>query len=779
MEIHSSEKKVSLSVGEFSEFNSLAQGSRLPGAGVWRAILGTSWHRELEKQSSEENPNLRFELPLEVTWPYQDWILRFQGRIDQIEVKEDQVEIVEVKSVARALPISESAVAEDYPSYLIQLATYCVLVNALPGLEEKTVQGTLLLVDINSGVQQRVPLPEEAEVFFQRKLSALYPFLQSRWTGHERRTHVQIQPAFPEYREGQKETLQAVDQALNRGPILFLEAPTGFGKTGIVLEQCLKRLQSGTHDRILYLTSKSTGQIQAIRQLEQVIPWKSNPPRYFQIRNRAEHEPAALELPTQGRNEEDLEALWRESGISPYTLLEKQPLPLERILYLARETGLPAYEITRAALPFADIWIADFNYIFSPANRGLLENVVGFKPEKTLLIVDEAHNLPSRTAAALSVKTSAGDWDSIREELRLRAAPAKMLSALRDWFRLLDGLKPTELHGSTLNYELKDLLDRLCQVLATVPLPWREFNPETRDQLYALFSIRSLLNREDLELLQWSPHRATLQLTCLDAGPEIKSQLSRFSHTILMSATLHPFEPFALSCGITPEKVQVLQAPAPWRDRAYQVAVDTRVDTRYKTRDRYFTHTAETIRLMQGCSENPLAVFFPSYRYAETIREYLKASDPLLRATIQPRGATLREQEAFIEESLQFQDALFLILGTGFSEGIDALGGKIDHAIVVGPALPEVNAVQHAKMRQWAQDRKEAFQRVYQIPAMQKINQALGRLVRAPGQKAKILLHCRRFAEPDIQSLLAEEYRQETWIRDDDALLLWLNSPLS
>lgn len=775
MEIHSSEKKVSLSVGEFAEFNTVARGSRLPGAGIWRATLGITWHRELEKESAVENPNLRFEVPLEVTRIHQDWTLRFQGRIDQIEIGPDQVEIIEVKSVTRPLPIPDSEVREEYPSYLTQLATYCVLITSLQGLEEKTVSGTLLLVDINSGVQQRVALAREAQTLFMKQMEELYPFLQSRWTGHQRRTHLQLGPAFPHYREGQKETLQAVDQGLNRGPILFLEAPTGFGKTGIVLEQCLRRLQAGTHDRILYLTSKSTGQIQAIRQLERVIPWESNPPRYFQIRNRMEHEPALLELPAERLSPEDLQERWNQSGISPYSLLEEQPLPLDRILELARHSGLPAYEITRAALPFADIWVADFNYIFSPSTRGLLDNVPGFKPEATLLIVDEAHNLPSRTAAALSAEERADDWETLWQELRLRAASGKILNALRDWYSLLDGLKPTDLHATTLEYELKDILERLCQTLATIPLDWRDLTPETRDRLYGLYGLRTLLNREDLELLQWSPSPGVLRLTCLDAGPEIESQLSRFSHSILMSATLHPFEPFAVSCGLSAEQAQVIQAPAPWRDQAYQVAVDTRVDTRFKERERYYSHTAETIRLMQGASVAPMVAFFPSYRYAETIREYLNASDPLLRIAIQPRGVTLREQEAFIEESLTFQDILFLILGTGFSEGIDALGGQVDHALVVGPALPEVNAVQHAKMRQWASDRRQAFQRVYQIPAMQKINQALGRLVRAPGQRAKVLLHCRRFAEPDFQALLAEEYRQDTWIRDEDSLLLWLN----
>ena len=118
----------------------------------------------------------------------------------------------------------------------------------------------------------------------------------------------------------------------------------------------------------------------------------------------------------------------------------------------------------------------------------------------------------------------------------------------------------------------------------------------------------------------------------------------------------------------------------------------------------------------------------------------------------------LAEQEAWVEESLAFADALFLVLGSSFAEGIDLLGGRVTHALVAGPALPEVNAVQQARLDALGGlGRDAAFRRVYQIPGLQKVNQALGRLVRAPGHRAKILLHCRRFADPAYASLLDPE----------------------
>ena len=136
---------------------------------------------------------------------------------------------------------------------------------------------------------------------------------------------------------------------------------------------------------------------------------------------------------------------------------------------------------------------------------------------------------------------------------------------------------------------------------------------------------------------------------------------------------------------------------------------------------------------------------------------------------------TLTEQTEFLEESLALSDVLLLVLGSGFAEGIDLLGGRIESALIAGPALPEVNAIQEARLSARRRESWEAgFRRVFQIPGIQKVNQALGRLVRAPGHRARVLLHCRRFSESSYHDLLAPEYRNGPWITDNETLTSWL-----
>jgi Rad3-related DNA helicase len=156
----------------------------------------------------------------------------------------------------------------------------------------------------------------------------------------------------------------------------------------------------------------------------------------------------------------------------------------------------------------------------------------------------------------------------------------------------------------------------------------------------------------------------------------------------------------------------------------------------------------------------------------------LERTHPALRVALQPRSGTLADLQSWIDESLLLADALFLVLGSSFSEGIDVLGGRVTHAMVVGPALPEVNAIQRARLAALSTLPAEAaFRRVYQVPGMQKVNQALGRLVRAPGQHAVILLHCERFADRTFNELLAPEYRGGTALCTTADLDAWLASP--
>jgi Rad3-related DNA helicase len=561
----------------------------------------------------------------------------------------------------------------------------------------------------------------------------------------------------------------------------------------------------------------------------------------------------------------DLESRWSQSGLSRFYLFEGQPRDLESLRAAGRDAKICPYEITRAVLPFNDVWIGDYNYVFSPDSRGVFFDRPGFNPSKTLLVIDEAHNLPARVADAYSHVARAGDAEVVLAELHRTHATASLLLAWEHWTRLLSGLRHTEGLDLATEDDVREAVDRLAELIATAPLDYAVLGPVVAEQLWLIPNLRDWLagafgvlpglkaesgkQSSAIPTLLWCPRAAELHFTCLDAAVLIGQTLRAFGGTILASATLEPAEVFAANCGLdeTPAgfaqtepvappaalgklsrrarktlreltsgaellKIEearasahprLLRATAPWRDQAYRVGVDTRVDTTFQHRTHFFGATAATVAALHeaarqtvepaaghvagrpaGAAGGPvtrsIVVFFPSYAYAEHIIRSLESAAAALRVALQPRATDLAAQAAWVETSLAQADALFLVLGSSFAESIDLLGGRVACAMVVGPALPEVNAIQRSRLADLESaglSRTAAFRRVYQIPGMQKVNQALGRLVRAPGQQARVLLHCRRFADPSYSTLLSPEYQHGALIDHDEDLAKWLGSP--
>jgi DNA excision repair protein ERCC-2 len=850
MEFSLDQRTAELSVGELADFQIGPRESGDGQSGLWRAQLGTHWHQELRAQMGAEQKSALFEIPLSGKVFHKGWTITLTGRIDQLIPPQEATgtarapapaRLREIKSVMRALPAEEEELRAEYPGYFAQLATYLALGRLHAPIHEALtpstpLHGELVFVEAGSGLTQTLAVTAQDENSFQVQLERLTEFLNLRLRARERLRNLSFSPAFAELRPGQETIQQDLAAALREHPVVFFEAPTGFGKTGVLLEQALKRLKSGQHQRVIYLTSKSTGQLQVVRQLGQMTRAERSSTgelngqtlAAWHVRNKREHcVNAEFHCVREScRFLNDLERRWKQSDLSRFYLVESTDRSIEALRSAGANACICPYEITRTSLAFNDVWVGDYNYVFAPGNRGLFYDQPGFTPKETLLIIDEAHNLPQRVADAHSHAFNAGDASAAAEALYRCRAYAPLVTAWDHWTHFLRHLKPCEQLPAADQDDGIHLLEQIGKHVSSVPLDYVELGAHTSEMLWQVPSLLSQLER-DLPRLWWSPRVAELSITCLDAAEVIGPTLRTFGASILASATFGPPDVFAASCGLEPrefelktaegpgkfgaltkretkklfknvssgaqllglkeaehaERPAIVRAPTPWRDRAYDVAVDLRVETTYQQRTRHMPMTAATIEDLCAAAARStetrcIAVFFPSYSYAEAVQRSLSEAGSALKVSLQPRAQDLAAQYAWVEESLLLSDALFLVLGSSFAEGIDVLGGRIQTAMVVGPALPEVNAVQKARLaEQSALGRDAAFRRVYQVPGIQKVNQALGRLVRAPGQHARILLHCRRFGESAYASLLGREYQFGKNIHSDEELAEWLEAP--
>jgi DNA excision repair protein ERCC-2 len=860
MDFDLDQRTARLSVGEFSDFTLGPRDSTGGPSGLWRAQLGTHWHNQLRAQTTAERSDALFEIPITGRVVHHGWTLTLTGRIDQLIPSDRGITLREIKTVTRDLPADDTELRAAYPAYFIQLATYAALARFDPASlraqllttnhqlsPDFSVSPELHFVEVASGLAQTTTLTSADDVLFHAQLARVCEFLDLRLRARERLRNLRFRPPFTELRPGQETTQADLATALAKHPIVLFEAPTGFGKTGALIELALTQLRSGRCERVIYLTSKATGQLQVMRTLGHMTEPAATTPASDSVTPSSTLHPlpssAAPSLPVTAwlirpKHEHCVntvfhcsrdacaylngtESRWPKSGLSRFYLFENEPRDIASLRAAGRAATICPYEITRAALPFNDVWIGDYNYVFSPSTRGLFYEQPGFDASRTLLIIDEAHNLPSRVADVYSHTFSAADASALVEALHRLRAPQKLVQAADHWSHFLRQCDARDSLPLADEDDARELLASLASLITVTPLDTQELGQPLAELLWQIPSCIDLLNTVDLPRLWWSPRDRELVITCLDAAAAIGPTLRSFNAVLLASATLTPTDTFAAAIGLdSPPEIEtsapppapdrlgalnkrttkklfkqltsaadllkveearelaapaLVRAHAPWRDHAFDVAIDTRVDTSYQQRTRHSATTASTLATLRHASSSPVAAFFPSYAYAETIQRELTVAYPEIRIAIQPRLPDLAAQTAWVEQALTSSDILFLVLGSSFAEGIDLLGGRISHAMVVGPALPEVNAVQRARLAAFSSlGRDAAAQRVYQIPGIQKVNQALGRLVRAPGQNAKILLHCRRFAEESYSRLLAPEYRTSHLLTEDTHLTDWL-----
>ena len=462
-----------------------------------------------------------------------------------------------------------------------------------------------------------------------------------------------------------------------------------------MLEHALRQMQSGVYERCIYLTSKSTGQLQTIHQLQAMIGTEL---RFMQMRNRGEHRIVSAGHTCTGDSTCDrgLAQAWFEADIHAPALFADGTLSLARAKALGEQTGVCPYALNRACLPCAEFWIGDSNYVFAPASQGVFQAAVGYDPAKTLLIIDEAHNLPDRAADALSTELASGDLLFALEELRSAGASRRLVNIGSELVRCIDR-QPSGPLTTEASYELLDLCEEFQRELTQARFDYSTAAPFAIEIAWRIPELARTLAEPAERFLPWCPQHGLLRSTCLDASTWIRQCLQPFGGSILMSATLSPFDRLRSSCGLTVENSVAAPGHASWREQAYQVAIDCRVDTRSSANSTWQAPHAVS-QPWRAQPETPVAVFFSACKYAENVRATSGAGTvPAGRPTDarrRPRRASpIHRAQSADERCPVPHPRLQLRRGRGPARR------QVHTAMVVGPALPEVNAVQQARMQ--------------------------------------------------------------------------------
>ena len=225
----------------------------------------------------------------------------------------------------------------------------------------------------------------------------------------------------------------------------------------------------------------------------------------------------------------------------------------------------------------------------------------------------------------------------------------------------------------------------------------------------------------------------------------------------VFSATLSPIQWVHAGLGLREDAV-CRRLNSPFSAEQLNVSLATAVDTRYKSRSSSLPVLAELLEHWILQESGNCIVYFPSYRYMQDCVSLMLVNG------LEQRGLTVWQQsseqgESAREELLELLESTrnvlaFCMLGGVFGEGIDLPGDRLSAVVVVGVGLPQINKDIEQLQGYYEARYGQGFRYACLYPGMQKVDQALGRVIRRGADTGRALLVDSRYARREYRDLL-------------------------
>ena len=721
------------------------------------------------------------------------FIIRLEGRADGLvaETPESSALIDEIKGVLRPVELIE----EPVPVHLAQAKCYAYMYAAAHALKEIRVRVTYAsLVRPERSARKKVRGKsllyfnytysfEELAAWFESVLAAY-----EKWARFERRwmrdrTAAIKETTFPyPFREGQQELMRDVYRTILREKQLFIQAPTGVGKTLSCVFPSVKAMGEGKAERIFYLTAKTITRTAAQTALELL---RAKGLKIKSITLTAKEKTCLLEKPACDPDScPYAKGHFDRINDAVFALINaRDAFGREDILEAAEAYQVCPHELSLDIASWMDVVIGDYNYAFHP--RSKLKRFFGEGVKGTyIFLVDEAHNLVDRGRDMYSAALVREDLLALRRMVKgafpeLVRPLKKLAEAMLVYKRALDEsekpyLIPEKLEGipekalnlyGALESFFKDVRDGNLHVEEEI----RDAALELYFTLGRFLDVLSLVDENYVIYTENLPgRRFMLRLFCVNPAANLKACFEKGRASILFSATLLPIDYYKQMLG-TPESYAVYARSC--FDRAnLTVLTGVDVSTRYTRRNAAaYAGISEYILRMVSARAGNYMVFFSSYRMLEDTETYFRLiCPPNVRVACQTQGMDEAEREAFLalfRENRSDTLVGLCVMGSLFGEGIDLKGESLIGVAVVGPGLPMVCAEQEI-LRSWFEGRaQDGFRLAYQCPGMNKVMQAAGRVIRTETDRGIVLLLDERFAQHSYRQMFPREWGDTTRCR--------------
>ena len=726
--------------------------------------MGSRIHRKIQRQMGSD---YQAEVPLKAEIACNGFTLKIEGRADGLIHTKEQVMVDEIKGVLREL----DRVQEPAGIHLAQAKCYASMVAEQEGLDEIGVQMTYCQMETEEVKRfQYSYQSNELKVWFDEVIRQYKKWakFQIEWRKARNASIKGIEFPFP-YRKGQRDLAVSVYRTILRKKKLFIQAPTGVGKTISTVFPAVKAVGEELGEKIFYLTAKTITRTVA----EQAFETLREQNLKFKVITLTAKEKICFCEETSCNPDDCPYAKGHFDRVNDavYELLMQEDVMSREVLEAqARKHKVCPFEMALDVSTWVDGVICDYNYVFDPdarLRRFFAEGGAG----GYLFLIDEAHNLVERGRQMYSAELCKEDFLSVKKLVKGEAPRfAKRLEACNKI--LLAMKKECE------NYKVLDNIShfgiQLMNVLSETDRYLEEcVDKEVRETVLDFyFQVRSFLNIYDgldenyVIYTEYQENgRFVLKLFCVNPAANLQKCLDKGNSAVFFSATLLPIQYYKRLLSTEKDNYAVyIDSSFDTKKRLLMNGVD--VSTRYtmRSREMYQRYATYIFRVVKAKMGNYL-IFFPSYRFMEDVyqefTQLLASDEEEMELVVQQKHMDEEERENFLRAFEMGREKSLIgfgVLGGIFSEGIDLTNEKLIGTLIIGTGLPQVCNEREILKSYFDQKGLSGFDYAYRYPGMNKVLQAAGRVIRTEDDRGVILLLDERFQREKGEEIFPKEW---------------------
>lgn len=723
---------------------------------------GTRLHAIYQAKQGE---NYISEYPLKQTFKLNNVEITLQGRADGIIKKSDKKYIIdEIKTTIIEL---EDFRDENLEWHLGQAKCYAYMFACALKLDDIGVRLTYIKQGKNSKklAEDYYFYTSELEQYIYELLNRYLEFYNIIIRQNESRNASIEELKFPfeKYRNGQKEVAKYVFGVEKSKGKLFIEAPTGIGKTMSTLFPSIKYLVEDDKSKIFYLTAKATGKENAHKAIELL---KSKGLSLTEITITSKEKICFCKTKSCNPDECPFAIGYynKIKDVLKESILRYDDFDYDTITHIAKKHQICPFELELDLSLYSDVIICDYNYVLDPISY--MKRYFDEDASHHLALIDEAHNLVDRSKEMYSALLSESTLSEAKKGQK-HIPNKKIKNALARIQKLFNFYFEKYEFG---DHKIEDLEDNFYSDLNKFLNAYQEEsksnNKDISKELTTLYldvnrflKISEFYSDKFLMYVHKSKGDFYIKLYCLDASRFMNSTMNRLNSTVLFSATLSPLNYYMdVLGGKKDDPNLILKSPFPKENLKLLIA--PKISTRYKNRENSYLDVASYIKAFVNAKVGNYFVYLPSYEYLEKILPLLNF-DENVETYIQQKDMSEQEKNDFISHFVDNPTHSVVglaIIGGAFGEGIDLVGDSLIGVVIVGIGLPKINFESNQIVEYYKQNETNGFAYAYTYPGMNKVMQAVGRLIRTENDRGAALLIDERYMWNDYKTLFKKEW---------------------